>query len=127
MSKPPSKNRGLIFVDEGLCFLGGVKALEAVINIETILDGFKDLLVSITMIFDMFLNCKGGTAWAAGCSKWKNLPFIHTGFLFELHPSPNEAQQGFVLIQKAYLMEHSLYVSADGNGILAESEEYSNE
>ena len=90
--KPTISKQGSHFVNEGFGFMGGRETLKAVINIKTMLDRVKDILITIRMVLDMFLNCIRGTAGATCCPKGQNLPFKNSGLLVQLHPSPYKAQ-----------------------------------
>ena len=82
----------------------GGEALEAVINIRTMLDRLKDLLISITVILDMFMDCIGGTAWATHLSAEV---FLHS----------TGVPDGTCIFG----------VSTDGSGMMVESEQNSKE
>lgn len=57
----------------------------------------------------------------ASSTKWQHLQLVDGWFLTLLHISPQETRHGIFSWQKADLMEHAFYVTADGDSMLAES------
>src|SRR4029434_7183481 len=96
-------------------------ALKPVVHIKMVLHCIAHFLLWVTVVNDMLLKGECYTTRAARRPAGKDIPLVDCHWGVTDHVPPYESEEGFVLRQQAYLVEHPLNVASKGNCVLPEA------